>query len=344
MLPSDVEVPASTKIHKPDKKSNHPTGSRAERELRVKVLFVHQGGIGQFVHLARTLAKDPANQVAHISKEGAPVTPGIPSARYSIPNQSPSTGHPYLTRMESHVLHGQGAANAALKLKDVGFIPDVICVHSGWGEALFLREALPSAKILVYSELYYTAMVNGAGFLPGHRENFDFDCLTRMRNAHTLLSLEAADWAFCPTRWQWSTHPEFVRDRISIVHEGVDTDLLRPDPGAVLRLPNGRTLTHDDETVTYVSRNFCPERGFNVFMRSIETILERRPNSQIVLVGGDDKGYGSNPARGGSWRELMLEKVKIDPDRVHFLGQISHAEYRKVLAISKAHVYLRAIG
>lgn len=306
----------------------------------MKVLLVHQGGPGQFVHLARALAADPAHEVALIAKEGAPDTLGIPSARYSVPDRSSTDIHRYLTQMNNQVLHGQGAANAARQLKEVGFLPDVVCVHSGWGEALFLRDVLPDAKILVYCEHYYSAERSGAGFSPNFNDSFDLDCRIRLRNAHLLLSLEAADWGICPTRWQWCGHPGFVRDRISIIHDGIDTDLLRPDPSAVLKLPNGRSLSVDDETVTYVARNLEPERGFDVFMRSVETILARRPNARIVLVGGDDRGYGSLPARGGSWRDLMLEKVKIDPDRVHFLGPIPYAEYRKVLAISRVHVYL----
>ena len=161
-----------------------------------------------------------------------------------------------------------------------------------------------------------------------------------MRNAHMLVSLAAADWGISPTQWQWSGHPAFLRDRISVIHDGIDTDLLQPDPAAVLKLPNGRSLTGDDETVTFVARNLEPHRGFDVFMRGIEKVLARRQNAQVVLVGGDDRGYGPLPARGGTWRNLLLTQVKIDPDRVHFLGQIAHDQYRKVLSISKTHVYL----
>ena len=306
----------------------------------LKVLFIHQGGIGQFAHLARALAGDPKNQVVLITKDDAPDTGGIASARYTVPNRPSANLHRYLNQMESQVLHGQGAAHAALKLKDVGFLPDVICVHTGWGEALFLRDVFPEAKILAYCEKYYSPVGEGAGFSPHYKESFEQDCLIRMRNAHMLVSLAAADWGISPTQWQWSGHPAFLRDRISVIHDGIDTDLLQPDPAAVLKLPNGRSLTGDDETVTFVARNLEPHRGFDVFMRGIEKVLARRQNAQVVLVGGDDRGYGPLPARGGTWRNLLLTQVKIDPDRVHFLGQIAHDQYRKVLSISKTHVYL----
>ena len=306
----------------------------------MKVLFIHQGGISQFTHLARALAGGPNHQVALITKDDAPDIEGIASARYTVPNRLSTNLHRYLTRMESEVLHGQGVAHAALKLKDAGFLPDVVYAHIGWGEALFLRDIFPEVKILAYCEKYYSAIGEGAGFSPLYKDSFEQDCRIRMRNAPMLVSLLAADWGISPTQWQWSGHPAFVRDRISVIHDGIDTDLLQADADAVLKLPNGRSLTHDDETVTFVARNLEPHRGFDIFMRGIEKVLARRPNAQVILVGGENQGYGPLPVRGGTWREVLLTKVKFDPDRVHFLGQIPHAQYRKVLSISKAHVYL----
>lgn len=40
------------------------------------------------------------------------------------------------------------------------------------------------------------------------------------------------------------------------------------------------------------------------------------------------------------WREALLREVTIDPHRVHFLGKLPYAQYRRVLQVSSAHVYL----
>jgi glycosyltransferase involved in cell wall biosynthesis len=92
--------------------------------------------------------------------------------------------------------------------------------------------------------------------------------------------------------------------------------------------------------VTYVSRNLEPYRGFPQFMRAAEIILARRPDAQILVVGGDQPGYGRQPPEGTSYRDLLLREVRIDPERVHFLGRLPYSAYLKVLQVSSAHVYL----
>jgi hypothetical protein len=54
----------------------------------------------------------------------------------------------------------------ALALRAQGFVPDVICAHPGWGEALFLKDAFPSARLLLYLEFFYRGSGSDMGFDP----------------------------------------------------------------------------------------------------------------------------------------------------------------------------------
>jgi glycosyltransferase involved in cell wall biosynthesis len=306
----------------------------------VKVLFVHQNMPGQYKHLAPALAQDSNNEVAFITKEGKPDILGVRKATYKIARRPTPQIHQYLARLEDQVLHGQGVVRAGLELIKGGFVPDVICAHTGWGEALFLRDVFPGARILAFSEFYYNAKGSDIDFSPNHTENLDRDCRTRMHNAHMLMSLDAADWGVSPTWWQWSRHPGSMRGRISVIHDGVDTDVCTADPRAILDLPNGQRLSREDEVVTYIARNLEPYRGFDYFMQSINGILERRPNARVVVVGGDGVSYGYGPPDGGKWREFMQSRVRFDPRRVHFIGHVPYSVFQQVLSISRAHVYL----
>jgi glycosyltransferase involved in cell wall biosynthesis len=162
--------------------------------------------------------------------------------------------------------------------------------------------------------------------------------------AHHLLALEQCDVAIAPTQWQKSQFPATYQPKIQVLHEGVDIELLGPDPQAQFTLPNGQVLKAGDAVVTYVARNLEPYRGFHVFMRSLPALLAAHPTCQVLIVGGDEVSYGRTPTNARSWREALLREVNIDSSRetgrVHFLGKLPYAQYRRVLQVSAVHIYL----
>jgi len=154
------------------------------------------------------------------------------------------------------------------------------------------------------------------------------------------LSLEAADIGICPTQFQKHTFPQEFQYKLNLIHEGINTELAKPNEKASYQLPNGVILTAADEVITYVSRNLEPYRGFHQFMRAVEIICQRRPNAQILIIGGDDISYGRKLAKGKTWRQIMLKELRIDESRVHFLGKVPYQQYLQALQISSAHIYL----
>ena len=165
----------------------------------------------------------------------------------------------------------------------------------------------------------------------------------RTRNAGNLLGLDAADWGQSPTQWQKSTYPAIYHPTLRVVHEGIDTDTVRPDPQARLRLPgNAPVLAAGEEIVTYVARNLEPYRGFPSFMRSLPAILNARPRAQVVIIGGDEVSYGARLPEGQTYRQRLLDELggALDRNRVHFLGKVPYATFLKVLQVSAVHVYL----
>lgn len=306
----------------------------------MKALFVHQNCPGQFRHLLAALRREGGHDVVFLTRAGRPDIPGVARAEYA-PHRAVTEGiHPYLIGTEAAVIAGQGAARAALGLKQRVFVPDLIYGHPGWGETLFLKDVFPEVPLISYAEFYYRGRGSDVGFDPEFGAAFDTVCKARARAAHHLLAIEAVDCGVSPTEWQRAQFPEPFRDRIEVIHDGIDTGEARPDPAAELTLPGGRTLRAGDEIVTYVARNLEPYRGFHVFMRALPEVLHRRPDAHVVIVGGDGVSYGRPPQEGGAWREKLLAETRLASERVHFLGQLPRAEYLRVLQISAAHVYL----
>ncbi|MBK5932634.1 glycosyltransferase involved in cell wall biosynthesis [Rhodovulum imhoffii] len=306
----------------------------------MRILFVHQNFPGQFRHLAPTMAARGHDCVALTRMENKQKL-GLPFAKYRFKHrQVTGWGGGYHEFAE----RGAAAARAARGLRDKhGFTPDVIFGHSGWGETLFLREVWPSARLLNYAEFLYRSEGLDAGFDP----EFQGDTLEgRMRivarQTHLIQGLALADASLSPTQWQANSFPELLRRQISVIHDGVDTERVRPDPQARFALPDGRMLTPGDEVLTFVNRNLEPYRGFHIFMRALPAVLKARPEAQVVLIGGQERGYGATPIGGKSWKQVLLQEVggRLDLSRVHFVGRVPYPQFLSLIQVSRVHAYL----
>jgi len=310
----------------------------------VKILFVHQNFPGQFLHLAPALAARGHDCLA-LTDGGNQRPSPIPVLRYkhaaeAVDPAATRLGRNYTTMSD----RGVTVARAALQLRrQKGYVPDVIVGHSGWGETLFLKEIWPEAKLLVYAEFYYHGRGADVGFDPEFSpESFDQVMIAQGRTAHLGQALLHADAGVSPTEWQASTYPALLRRMIDVVHDGVDTAVVRPDPAVELALPGGRVLRAGDEVLTFVNRNLEPYRGYHIFMRALPAVLAARPQAQVVIVGGDEVSYGSAPKGQKGWKELILAEVagRLDLARVHFLGKVPYPTFLQILQVSRAHAYL----
>lgn len=309
----------------------------------MKVLFVHQNFPGQYLHLARHLAADPAHEVVAITQRMDVVLPGVKTVVYKPQRGVTARLHHYLADTEAGILNGQEVARVALQLRDAGFVPDVMLGHNGWGEIWFLKDVFPKTPMVGYFEFFYRLNGSDVGFDPTSAIAFDDAPRLRTKNFGNLLGLEAVDWGQCPTRWQRSQYPAHYQPILQEVHEGIDTALVAPDPLASIQLTKAQVeLKANDEVITYVARNLEAYRGFDSFMRALPRVLRVRPKAHVLIVGGDDVSYGPRLPKGVTLRQKMLEELggSLDMTRVHFLGQVPYASFLKVLQISKVHVYL----
>lgn len=306
----------------------------------MKIIFIHQNFPGQFRNIAENLACSTGNSVISISQDHAPKLKVVQSLTYK-PSRATAKGiHPYLASTESYVLNGQAVARLLLELKNNAVRPDVIFAHAGWGEALYVKDIFPDVPLIGFFEFFYHANGADVGFDPEFPLSLDDALRVRTRNAIHLLSLNAVDFGITPTQWQKSVFPPEYWPKLSVVHEGVNANLDLPEEDLTLMLPSGQILSRRDKVITYVARNLEPYRGFHIFMRAVAKICERMPNVHIVIVGGDGVSYGNQLANGDSYRKRAIAEVKINTERVHFLGHIPYRQYLRVLSVSYAHVYL----
>ncbi len=341
----------------------------------MKILFIHQNFPGQFGHWAPALAmlghevtalgsRLPAPRLTGVRYwhyRSEPIRPRSPAnaggtvSRQDITQKAvPVASPPDLLRdgplsavadsFESKLARAACAAQAMEKMKSCGFVPDLVVAHSGWGEALFVKAVFPGARLLVYAEYFYGSDSGDLGFDPEFSRQ---SVLSRQRSAinnlHLMQALVECDAAVSPTYFQQAQHPTELQSKISVIHDGIDTQRFVPDPRSSVFLANaGVKLTAADEVITFVARQLEPYRGYHTFMRALPELLTLRPNARVVIVGGDGVSYGSSPPPGLTWKQLFLDEVKskLDDRRVHFVGRVSHETLTKLLQISSVHVYL----
>lgn len=313
----------------------------------MKILFIHQNFPGQFKFLVPALvARGDEVYAMTMQAVNADTWPGVTIIQYSVQRGSSQTIHPWLADFETKVIRGDACFRKALELKANGFYPDLIIAHHGWGESLFLKEVWGKAKLGIYCEFYYHPEGADTGFDPEFSgKDLGLPIHLRLKNLNNLLHFEVADAGISPTHWQASTFPESFRSKITVVHDGIDTDAIKPDSRVALTLNNSITLRKQDEIITFVNRNLEPYRGYHIFMRALPDILKKRPNARVLIVGGDDVSYGGRPPAGSTWKQIFVNEVRphiseSDWGRVHFLGSIPYHLFIPLLQLSSVHVYL----
>ena len=306
----------------------------------MKIVFIHQNFPGQFPHIARHLAADKNNQVIAIAQKHGKPQPNINHIVYAPARMPHKNTHHYLINAEMGVLNGQAVAKVLEALKNKGVKPDVIVGHLGWGETLFAKDVFPDVPLINYFEFFYKAVGADTDFDPEFPNSADDVLRIRTKNAVNLLGLHACDAGISPTNWQRSLYPPEFQPKISVIHEGINTDLAKPDENAEYWLSKTVKFSKKDKIVTFVARNLEPYRGFHTFMRAIPHIQTAHPDCQILIVGADGVSYGRKNDTTETYRAQLLKEVKVDQSRVHFLGKLDYANYLKILQISSVHVYL----
>jgi glycosyltransferase involved in cell wall biosynthesis len=306
----------------------------------MNILFVHRDYPGQFGAIADRLARSPHHRVAFINSVQSSTLNGIQAIRAQPRRKPAATTHHYLHSFEADVLMGQAVYEAGIRLRQGGFMPDVILGHCGWGATLYLREAFPAARFVGYFEWYYHPRDSDADFLDPAGMTPDNACRIRSLNAPILMTLEDVDFGIVPTEFQRRQFPIPYQQKLTTLHDGVDTEYFCPSAPAFKSI-GGHDFGGIDKLVTYATRGLEPYRGFPHFMRALDGLLRRDKAVHVAIAGEDRSFYSRSLPNGETYKEMMLRELQDLPrDRVHFVGTLPRDEYRNLLRLSSLHVYL----
>ena len=180
--------------------------------------------------------------MAAIGASTAQEMAGVQLLKYNLNDVDVSASHPFARRFDLECHRAEQVLYKLSALAASGFVPDVILAILAGRDAAtadhISRRAFP-----LYCEFFYGTEGRNVGFDPEIPEiGADGHVALHLKNASTLLALADCDIGIAPTAWQRSTFPKEYQHKITVIHEGVDVDIVKPDADAMFRLPSGQEL------------------------------------------------------------------------------------------------------
>ncbi len=319
---------------------------------------MHRNFLAQFKNLIKELAKDSSNKICFITNNDEDKIAGVRKIVYKIDEKNCSRmGSPNcLKYFNEAILHAQAASACASALKKEGFIPDIIYAHS-WGPSTFIKDYFPNVPLICYFEWFYNPKNTDFDFFIKEHSLEDKMNL-RCKNANILMDLASCDAGITPTEWQKSQFPKEFQDKITVIHDGIDTQICKGVNNLdscsdstrhceTLSLDSDKicppkqsctTLTKKDKILTYATRGMEAYRGFPEFMMAASVLMKKYPDLQVYIAGEDKAFYGPN-LPDTTYKTVLLEKLDFDKSRLHFTGKLDYQDYIKLLQSSTVHVY-----
>ena len=220
----------------------------------MKYLFVHQNFPGQFLHIVRHLTKQQRHDLVFITEPNRNQINGVRKVPYRRPAGAATQTHPVARDLDAAAHRAEVVARTAHNLKQLGYVPDIIIGHHGWGELLNLADVWPGVPIFGYMEFYYQTDAADVGFDPE---------FLLPASEYPARAREKRDQPACLR--QWRARPD--TDRVAafdlscldaqldtLLREGVDLDVCKPDPKVRRQAMTigGMRIAPGDKLVTYV--------------------------------------------------------------------------------------------
>ena len=303
----------------------------------MNTLFIHPDFPGQFRFLAEISGKAKDNKTIFITSANTNKDMQIPGVQKIIFSEKMPEGKN--AHQVSKNPPGLSVANVLVALKKQNYVPDIIIGHSGPGACFYVKDVFPDTPFLGFFEWFHSPDKIQDNFDSTAGPNLTIRMKLRNRNLSILSDLCACDSGICPTDWQKSQFPKEFHHKLSVMHGGIDTNCFQP-----LNDQNFKTddldLSNVKQVVTYTANVLAPYMGFQQFMESLPAILKQKPDAHVVIVGADRVSFGDESGRKKSYKSVILEKINLDQERVHFIDALTHENYKKLLQASSAHVYL----
>lgn len=308
----------------------------------MRALFLNHTFPGPFLYLAAGFGALPGSITLFASEYGRRdmVVPGVrrvilprPKERRVPPAHS---AVPLFDKAERDMgmafRRARSTATSLLKLRQEGFVPDIVFSSATMGNALYVRSVFPEAFTVVYGD-WYDAGGRGDLVEPG---GLDLPGAPRaVKNFLQNMALLDCELCFTATEWQRRQYPYTLAASMFVLPQCVDADFFSPAPGVRFSWPDGAPDA-GREIVAVSGRGMERTDGMQSFLCHIPDLLRERPACHVALMAGNARAEVL-----AAW-DGMSGSTTAWRDRVHILGFLPSETYRSLLRAARLYVYLNA--
>ena len=312
------------------------------------LLLIHQNFPGQFRDLGPAwLAM--GHQITALGSAAAPTQvnrwEGLTHVQYSVEGEDTPT-----SRQRSEAI-----ATICRQLQATESPPDLVLVHSGWGEARRLREVFPTTPLVVFPELWGSPEALGFGFDHHLKELSPPPGCFDEQNKMSADAICSSDAAIVSCIAQYNSFPTPLQQQLTVLPEGLNIDEIVPDAPTQLQTshqthelesisPDLWPFHFDRPVVTLVSRYLEPLRGLRLAFEAWPMIAAAVPTAHFVVVGQQQEGYGlavdANAETNHLNAALSGLPDSVDRTQIHVLEWMAHGDMLKLLRHSACHLAL----
>lgn len=303
------------------------------------VVFMHQTYPAQFGPITQYLLQNHDVDITFISQHASkkPIA-GLRHLPYTpMTTQHEKSPYFFSRYFEQEAASMHGVYNT---LKAAQINPNVLIGHVAFGNMGLMHVEYPDIPRIGFFELLYDPYGKSSENRPEYPAPHANRLRIPLRNATQLVELEYCSKGYSPTAFQRSTYPDAYQNKLSVLFDGIDTNLYQP--GVVTEqteLPI--TWPKKAKIVTYVSRGLEAMRGFDLFMKMAQQISKIRPDVHFVIAGNPKTHYGSEMIniQEETFKDYVLKQENYDLSRFHFLNWISESALVDLYRLSDCHLY-----
>ncbi len=180
--------------------------------------------------------------------------------------------------------------NALNRLKNSGFVPDFIFCDSSHATSFGVHSLFPDVPTITYCDWFLQQPEFDEKILKNPEatdESYHYSL--RVNNMFQIEAMRQSSKLVTFSNFQRNSFPEFLRKKISVIHEGVNTDFFRPSLATENSVQEKQQYDflkgyeHND-IILFAPRIFKKSPELQVIVKALKELFYKKPNAKLLLL------------------------------------------------------------